>query len=71
MIKVKVTARSMVRCELVLFPISPTGHFWYRISNVYTSYKGRCQDPDVDLDLKVMVTQQKRSKQALVDDLWH
>ena len=40
-------------------------------SNVYTSYEGGCQDPGVDLDLKVTVTQWHRPKQPLVVGLWN
>ena len=37
--------------QLVIRPIPLlTRKFWYMNSNVYTSYKGGCQDPGVDLE---------------------
>ena len=64
-ISVKVTARSKGRCNLALFRILFTGYFWHKNSNIYTCYKGGCQDPDVDLDLKVTVTLQGKVKAPL------
>ena len=62
---IKVTARSKGRCNLTLFRISLTGYFWHKNSYVYTYYKGGCQDPGVDLDLKVTVTLQGKVKAPL------
>ena len=64
-IDIKVTARSKGTCNLALFRISLTGYFWHKNLNVYTSYKGGCQDPGVDLDLKVTVTLQGKVKAPL------
>ena len=53
--------------ELVNFPISLTGQFCRINPNGYTSYKGGCQNPGVDFDLKVTITSQTKDKfQALV-----
>ena len=54
----------------MIFPISVAVHFCHIHSNVYASYKGGCEDTIVDLDHKVTVTEQHRSKQVLVDYLW-
>ena len=42
----------------------------YRFERI-NLFQGECEDPGVDLDVKVTVTQRQRSKQALVDDLRH
>ena len=41
----------------------------HKFERIYISYKGGCQDPGVDYDLKVTVNQRQKSKPGLVDDL--
>ena len=59
------------RHDLALFPISLTDTSGTKTANVYKSYKGGSQDPVVDPDLKVTLHCDERSKENLLNNLWH